>query len=288
MDYIDKNVIMCYILDCYYYKEVMQFVKYPKYSSIIFQTNRSIAKKSKIAKLEKKYANDFENEILKAEKKDYVSAIVGEPEFDEALIHFSDLANNRGNFKDKSTLTEVSNKMSKGDLGYEDLDKIQELCDNNYKYLFTNKPVCSDARARIVFGGVLTFFAIVLRCNYDEASSDSILIFLLLFNLFAISYTIYKSYNAVCEKINGWLCSNDMPKSMIDKFLKITSRKMVYLILIITLAVVVAIAVSCACGYLSTTNDILALISLGFSILFSEISEALAIHYEQGIYHNNK
>jgi len=255
------------------------------YSDLLFTNKASENHKTKIKKIEGKLSSN-NPELLKTEKARYVRAITGVPDFDQMVSHFSEFTISEGNDADKEKMQSIMNKIHKGDFGYEDVDGLKELCDNNYKLLFKVAPESERINTTFWYGIIFAVAAIILRVCYEVEGSSTLMVFLTIINIVAISYTLIEWHKNVMDCVDKWLAQNPLNHAFRKKVARKVSRKVGGVIAVILSAIVIGLFVSWLVGIFALGNDIVSILSLAMSILGPHVVKILVQRYEQHVYDN--
>lgn len=262
-----------------------------KYSEMMMRDKAANTRKSKIEKMENSLSISMEKsaaEALATEKKKYVQDVVGIPEFDVTLQHISQCTLEKGSQHDKDDITALVNKVQSNGLNYDDLGKLETICDNNFKYLFTLPPDKQSLDATSVWGILLAVCAIVFRISYECLDSATLAFFLTLINFVAIMYTFIDWDIQVLAEVQQWLGNNNLPAQTGGNITTSIAQHMRGITIILGIAVILVLGLSSLFGFFTLGNDIITIISLAVSILSDRIVKLFAQHFEWKVYHNKQ
>lgn len=258
-----------------------------KFSDAIFLNKMAENSKTALKRIEKSSTTSTDDNLIKMAKKDYVKAVVGVPEFDQAIEHLSKYTMEKGTQQDKEDMKALVDKIKAGSFEYDDVSKLTSVCDNNYKHLFANEPEQARMNPTVITGALLVIGAIALRVSYEIMANEALVVFLTLINCIALGYTLVCWHSQTIEQIDMWLKRNNMPTAFRDKISKQVSNRLIWYILGMVVIVLIWMIITFAFKRFALGNDIVSVVSLGVSILSPQIVQKFVMHFEQKIYHNH-
>lgn len=262
-----------------------------KYSEMMMRDKSADTRKTKIEKMENSMSLSMDKTTaaaLATEKKKYVQDIVGIPEFDVTLQHISRCTLEKGSLHDRENITEIVNKIQSDGLNYDDLGKLDVICDNNFKYLFSVPPEKQRFDVISIWGVILAVCAVALRIWYEIVDNDALAFFLTLMNIAAIMYTFIDWNVQTLDRVHRWLGDNNIPPESRGNITASISKHMRRITILLGSTVILALVLTACLGVLTLGNDIITIVSLAISIISDRISGLFVQYFEQKVYHNKQ
>ena len=249
-------------------------------------------KKNKITHLVQ--SGTYDQNKLSEEKRNYVSDVVNVPQFDPAFEFVSRNTMKFGSLEDRESIQRISNKRRCGQLDFEDLCKLDDIGERVYKYAFAIPPEADERDMMIVWGGILTAAAIVMRIAYSvfdvgTIGSKMMLLFLIFINYIAFSYTVLSWPEQILCNLEAWLKLNIAQKSIVENMLKKIRKRLRGIVLVLISIPFIWLAISYfLLGNISMGNDVLSIVSLFISVFCTKIIRYFTVRYENHIYRNGR
>lgn len=241
-----------------------------------------------ISKSKNKLAS-HNDDIDKTQKELFVQEAVRNPDFDQTISEIHERAMAHSTPKERAAMDTVLKKFSIGALEYEDLETVERISGNNYKYLFNFSPesISGSAITTTVLIALVIIGLIALRVAYAFENNSTFLLFISIINVLANAYTFLNWPQQVSSIVEKWLQSNNIKPTTRKKMLQEVSKKLWWLsaVLLVVLIVWLIVCHQCFSRY-ELGVDIVSIIALGVSILNDHIIQLLAAYFEKHIYYD--